>query len=83
MNDQRRPVDAMIPMRYVAKVWCGVMPRRGSGQNAGWHMRVCADCRRVRAAFYAAVRRQGGSADTRAALAALEPAAPGEGTPAE
>lgn len=41
-----------IVRRHVAKVWCGVMPRKGSGQ----HMRTCQDCRRVKARYWWAVK---------------------------
>ena len=37
------------PTVNVARVWCGVMPRVGSGN----HMYRCRDCRRVRRTYWA------------------------------
>lgn len=37
------------PTANVAPVWCGVMPRVGSGN----HMYRCRDCRRVRRTYWA------------------------------
>ena len=47
-----------IPKRNVARVWCGAIPRRGSGQNAGTHMMFCQDCRRVRKLYWRVVEEQ-------------------------
>ena len=55
------------PMLNVARVWCGAIPRRGSGENAGTHMRYCQDCRRVKRLFNLAVAQQSGSAQTQTA----------------
>ncbi len=45
----------------VASVWCGAIPRRGSGTNSGTHMMFCQDCRRVKRRYYQAVAQQSGS----------------------
>lgn len=50
---------AKVSKLNVARVWCGVMPRVGSGQNAGTHMRVCQDCRRVKRLYWRVVAEQG------------------------
>lgn len=50
-----------LPMLYRARVWCGVMPRRGGPENAGTHMMFCQDCRRVKRAYWAAVKAQSGA----------------------
>lgn len=64
-----------ILMANVATVWCGAMARRGkpgSGQNAGTHMRGCPDCRRVRAAYWAAIRAQSAEGEGYKALVRSE-----------
>ena len=46
---------AKVQMRNVARVWCGVMPRRGGPENAGTHMRVCKECHRIKHAYWEAI----------------------------
>jgi len=62
-----------VPVLNVARVWCGALPRRGSGQNAGTHMRVCVQCRRARRAFEAAIWAQHGEISLSNELAAGTP----------
>lgn len=50
---------ARVSVLNVARVWCGKLPRRGSGENAGTHMRYCPDCRRVKRLYWQAVGEQG------------------------
>lgn len=45
---------AKVPIKNVASVWCGVMPRVGSRS----HIRYCQDCRRVRKRYWQLVREQ-------------------------
>ncbi len=53
-------MPSRVPMRYAAPVWCGAMPRRGSGQNAGWHMLICRDCQAKKDLLDEVTREQSG-----------------------
>src|SRR2546422_6650576 len=48
-------VVVLVKRLNVAWVWCGMMPRVGSGK----HMRFCKDCRAVKRRYWQAVRAQG------------------------